>query len=385
MTRSRRRYGAIRKLPSGRYQARYRDGFGTLQPAPDTFATKGEAERWLGAVETDQARGTFIDPRAGRTTVDAWAEEWLRTKRGQRANTLARDRAALAYLRPVVGHMPLSAVTAMHIRSVHHSMAHLSPKSRKTYFGTIGALFAAAVEADLIARTPVRTRSLDMGQVTAADRPTLTAAQLLALADEVPPRYSALVLVSGALGLRWSEVIALRVKDVDFLRKRISVMQTVEEVSGRLQVIDQTKSAASRRTMTAPDFVIEALSAHLAVHRPGIEPDSLIFVGERGGVLRRSFRARYLRPAVERAGLSEALNFHGLRHVAATLMVETNEHPRVVQERLGHAHPGLSMRLYAHVPDGLDQTAAQNLDALLRRGSGTEVARRGSDHVAGVR
>lgn len=78
---SRRHYGAIRKLPSGRYQARYRNGAGSLVPAPDTFATKGDAQRWLSRVEADQQRGTFIDPAAGRITVAAWAEGWLRTKR----------------------------------------------------------------------------------------------------------------------------------------------------------------------------------------------------------------------------------------------------------------------------------------------------------------
>jgi hypothetical protein len=100
---SRRRFDALRKLPSGRWQVRYRDGAGVLVPAGHTFASKTDAVRYLAVIEADQLRGVLIEPRAGRLKVEAWAEEWLRTKRGQRANTLSRDRAALAHALPIVG------------------------------------------------------------------------------------------------------------------------------------------------------------------------------------------------------------------------------------------------------------------------------------------
>lgn len=64
-------------------------------------------------------------------------------------------------------------------------------------------------------------------------------------------------------------------------------------------------------------------------------------------------------PAVAKAGLDHALTFHGLRHVATTFMVEDGEHPRVTQQRLGHATARLSMELYAHVPDRADRDVAQ--------------------------
>ena len=78
---SRRRFGRIRKLPSGRWQARYPDGSGGDIPAPDTFASKGDAARWLVMVEADMARGQYVDPRAGRITFSEWAEQWLRSPR----------------------------------------------------------------------------------------------------------------------------------------------------------------------------------------------------------------------------------------------------------------------------------------------------------------
>jgi len=127
--------------------------------------------------------------------------------------------------------------------------------------------------------------------------------------------------------------------------------------------------------MSVPPFLVDRLAAHIAAYRPTSDPDALVFVGPKGGLLRRSFLARTLRPAVQRAGLPGELTFHGLRHVATSLMVATGEHPRVIQGRLGHADPAMSMGLYAHVPDDLDRAAAGRLDALFSVGSGTYVAR----------
>lgn len=67
---SRRSFGTIRKLGSGRYQVRYRNSTGRMVSGPGTFATKAEAQRWLATAEADQFRGTFIDQRGLRLTFD---------------------------------------------------------------------------------------------------------------------------------------------------------------------------------------------------------------------------------------------------------------------------------------------------------------------------
>ncbi len=115
--------------------------------------------------------------------------------------------------------------------------------------------------------------------------------------------------------------------------------------------------------MTLPAFLADELAAHLA--RAGVsaeQADAFVFTGPRGGPMRRSWIARHFNPAVKRAGVD--VTFHGLRHVAASYMVAANEHPRVIQQRLGHADPRLSMRLYAHVPTDTDRAAAERLEDL---------------------
>lgn len=77
MSTKRRRFGRIRRLSSGRYQARYSLGDGQLRSAPDTFATLAAAEQFLAAVETEMLRGTWFDPDAGDIRLDVYAPRWL--------------------------------------------------------------------------------------------------------------------------------------------------------------------------------------------------------------------------------------------------------------------------------------------------------------------
>lgn len=362
---SKRLYGTIRRLPSGRWQARYRHpSTGLMVPAPITFDRKGDAARWLASAETDQNRGVFIEPSQAKTTLAEWAALWLDGDPRKRRSSRARDDAALrVHILPALGARRLSSVTPLDVRRLVEAMSvSLAPATVHRNMDTVSALFNSAVEADLLTRSPVR--GVKLPAVRPPSRPTLTIAQLLRLSESVPARYGALILVGGVLGLRWGEAIGLRVRDIDFLRRTITVAQEVSEVTGHL-AIEPPKTARSVRTLAVPAFVIEATTAHLVTHRGPVEPDDLVFVGPKGGVLRRAFEQRTFKPAVASAGLPPTLTFHGLRHVAATLMVANNEHPRVIQHRLGHTDPTLSMGLYAHVPDDADRAAADHLQRLL--------------------
>lgn len=358
---SRRQFGRIRQLSSGRWQVRHRDAAGRDVPAPDTFPTKADAARYLARVQADMDRGLWLDPRTGRITFAEWGDQWLASNPSKRATTQARDLTVLrTHFLPTLGPIPLAAITPAHVKATVDAMAaKLAPATVRTNLGVLRAVLNAAVDADVIAKSPVRGVRAKEGD--ARERPTLTPEELQCLADAIGPRYRALVLVAGVIGLRWSEAIGLRVKDVDFLHRAIRIRQTISEVEGVLRVAD-TKSKSSRRTIAIPEFLLDELAAHLA--REGRhEPDDLVFTGPKGAPLRRSFAARVFTPAVERAGLPKALTFHGLRHVATTFMIEAGEHPRVIQHRLGHATARLSMELYAHVPDRADREVATRLEA----------------------
>jgi hypothetical protein len=86
-------------------------------------------------------------------------------------------------------------------------------------------------------------------------------------------------------------VIGLRVDDVDGTKRLVHVEQSVEEVGGRIRIVSQLKSDASQRTFALPDVLLLEIASHISTFRSDAGPDDLLFVGPRGGVLRRLFEA----------------------------------------------------------------------------------------------
>jgi hypothetical protein len=114
----RRRFGSVRRLPSGRWQARYRTSDGRQHTAPETFATKADATRHLAQVETDLSQGQWSNPRLDRTAFAQWAARWGATTVNLRANTRATYRNLLRrYLLPTFGPMRLADLDAMAVRA----------------------------------------------------------------------------------------------------------------------------------------------------------------------------------------------------------------------------------------------------------------------------
>jgi integrase len=329
--------------------------------APSTFRSKADANVFLATVEADMVRGHYVDPHAGRVTVSAWSENWL-NRPGKRAATVARDRQCIAVFLPALGSMRLSAVTPAQIQTAVDERSRLvAPATMTREFASLRTMFNAAVHADLITRSPARKIALP--RIVRPKRATLTPNQLRALVDELPAHYQTLVLTSGVLGLAWQEVIALRIRDIDFDQGTVRVEQTVEELAGQIRFVPEGKRPARLRTITAPPFLLAAIPSHLASHRAAVanDSDALVFVGPKGGTLRRRFGERIFRPAVERAGLQD-LTFHGLRHAAASSLVDVGVHPRVMASRIGHGSVKTTMEIYAHASDDADRQAASLLE-----------------------
>lgn len=122
------------------------------------------------------------------------------------------------------------------------------------------------------------------------------------------------------------------------------------------------KTAAARRVVALPGFVVEALARHLE-GRPD-DPEALVFADGRGGPVRRTnWRRRVWAPATKAAGL-EGLRPHDLRHFAATVAVAAGAHPRALQARLGHSTSRVTLDVYASVLPGLDEELAERLEEL---------------------
>ncbi len=358
---SRRRFGSVRKLPSGRWQARYFDAAGARFTAPDTFATKGDAQRWLSAAETDVARGDWHDPRLAETPFADWAQRWLEIKAPQLAPStenlyryLLRKHVLPRFERAAVGEITPVAVQRW-VADLHST--DLSPNTAAKAYRLLKGIFDGAVAANLVPRSPCTIK----GASTERHPEMLIATpeQIAAIADAVGPRWEALVCTAAYSGLRWGELAGLRRVDVDLDAGTVSVTRKLGEVNGRL-AYGAPKTAAGRRTVGVPTFVIRTLELHLALYsEPGA--DGLVFPAAEGGPLRRSnFRRRVWLPATTKVGVP-ALRFHDLRHTAATLAAASGTSLKALMARIGHSSAAAALR-YQHVIDGQDAEIVRFLE-----------------------
>lgn len=153
-------------------------------------------------------------------------------------------------------------------------------------------------------------------------------------------------------GLRCAEAAALRVRDVDLLRRRLSVVRAVAEVGGRFVV--GAPKAHHHRSVPIPAFLADELASEFA----GRGADDLAFPAPKGGMLRNlTFRRGWFDQAAAEIGLA-GLTPHELRHTAASLAVSAGATVKAVQRMLGHASAAMTLGVYAGpFSDDLDVVA----------------------------
>ena len=348
----------ISQYHSGGWQARYRDAAGRQHAKH--FRRKVDAQDWLNAVSSSMVTGTYTDPRTSRITLETWSATWFAGQLHLKATGRTRVEGILRlYIVPRWGSTSLRDVSHAEVQAwvTQLKAGGLSASSVQRAHGILSQVLDLAVRDRRLTVNPAKGVKLPRKLPKA--RRFLTAAQVEALAVECEP-YDLVVRFLAYTGLRWGEMAALRVRDVDPLRRRMLIARSVTEDNGRL-IFDTTKTG-EERTVPLPRFLAEQITASFA----GKGPDDLVFEGTRGGVLRNgNFNRRIFGPASIAIGEPD-LTPHGLRHTAASLAIAAGGNVKVVQQMLGHATASMTLDLYGHLfPDQLDDVA-DRLDVIGR-------------------
>lgn len=358
--------GTARKLTSGRWQARARldaDRYTSV----GSFRTRAEALAAARDAEAQARAGTYVSPRGGEVLFREWAIAWAASQGGESATRAQRESLVRSHLLPAFGDLPLRAIRPLAVRGFVADLERLG-YARATIAATVkllGRVMRAAVDEGLLASSPVPARIAGAGQ-RSTEKTFLTLEQVGRLADTVPPRYRALVLLAAVgSGMRWGELAGLRMPRLDLGEGKVHVAAVVEEV-GPLRLREYPKTSKSRRTITLPAGVVAELLEHVARFPPA-GPEQLVFTAPRGGMLSRvNFRRSVLRPAVAAAGLPERVTFHSLRHTHAALCIAEGFPPKALQVRLGHESITTTLDTYGHLYDDADAGIAEGLDRLFR-------------------
>ena len=242
--------------------------------------------------------------------------------------------------------------------------AGYAPATVRKAAGILAKALDDAVEDGLIATNPAR--KLDLPKIEQEEMRFLNPDEIWLLADELDPRYRTFVLTRAFTGMRPGELRALRLKHLNVLGRSIQIEETLREDRG-LITAGPVKTSASRRQIKVPRLLADELAQHLATYPP--VKDGFAFTAPHGGPIRKdNFRRRTWLPATVEAGL-DGVRVHDLRHTHAALLITQGEHPKVIQERLGHKSIKTTLDRYGHLHKGLDEAAADALDEAYSRTS----------------
>ncbi|BBG05451.1 MULTISPECIES: tyrosine-type recombinase/integrase [Pseudonocardia] len=371
--RGHRRFGHVRKLPSGRYQASYLGPDGQRRTASTTFARKADADVYLSRVEATISQGEWTDPSRAKVRLVDYAESWVEQRAGLRPRTVELYRWLLArHIVPTLGGVALGELTTALVRQWRADLlvAGVSQTMAAKAYRLLRAVLNTAVEEDrILTRNPCRVRGAD--QENPAERPVLTLPQVFELADAMRyRRLRMLIIVTAFATLRWGEATALRRQDVapDGSWLRVSVAHT--EVVGRGIVVGPPKSRAGVRTVSIPTAVRPELVEHLRTY-VGPGPDALLFTGPKGGALRRAHFNNLVRwvETVKKIG-APGLHFHDLRHTGNLWAAQTGASTKDLMSRMGHDDMRAAL-IYQRATSSADRRIADGLSGLVddhRRG-----------------
>ena len=345
---------SIRRRPDGRWRARYRDDAGREHARH--FPRKIDAQRWLDEVTASIVTGTYVDPAAGRITFAAWFAEW--------APRQVWESGTATGMRLAAGSVPFGDVQLRLLRRSHletwvkgMQSAGLAPGTIRTRFGNVRSVLRAGVRDRLLASDPSEGVTLPRVRRSEAAMTLPTPAQVRSLLEATPGRWRAFVALCAFAGLRLGETAALQVGDIDFLRRALAVSRQVQRAgAGHVEI--RPPKYGSERVIYLADELLTTLSAHVADHCPGRDPEQWLFGFGRSTPPHQNTVGYWWRRARARAGC-DGMRLHDLRHFYASGLIAAGCDVVAVQRALGHASATVTLDTYSHLwPTAEDRTRA---------------------------
>jgi integrase len=339
------------------------------------FRTEREAVAKRTQLLADFQAGSWTPPT--KITTGAFLESWLeRYAKGAVGPVTFSNYQHLIrrFIIPDLGPIPLGRLGPQAIqgyysrqleRGVTSTTVHAHHRLLRTALGH-------AVRWNLIARNPAASTNPPRPQRRQV--PVWDAEQVRLFLGEAKrgSRYYALYLTAILTGMRLGELLGLRWQDVNLLARTATIRGTFYRLGAR-QVFKAPKTAGSERTVHLPEAVVDALrqvregqqQARVLLNGDYADGLDLVFCQANGQPLHgHNLTQRDFRRLQQQAGLPR-IRFHDLRHAHASYLALAGVPLKVAQERLGHATPTFTARVYQHVLSGQQEAAAAAVETLL--------------------
>lgn len=354
----------IRRLPSGKWQATVRLPSG--KRITKTASLKQTVVDWAREQESEIAKGRWTDPRSSRVKYQEWRERFM-ALRTVEPETLRGDKAIMAtHIAPYFDSKSLSEIRPSTVKAWLAKMSkdQVGHSSQVRAFNLFRTSLKMAVQDEILLANPADKIASPKQMRKAVE--WFTPRQVGLIADQLARRDQAMVMLMAWCGLRWGECAGLRVKDVDWMRRLVSVSQAVTQ-SGRVKAY--LKNDPSRRDIPAPQHVLDLLSQVAA----GKGRDDLMFVSPTNGkpINAANWRKLWYAAIARAQETGEHVpdySPHALRHTAASWLVQAGVPLSEIQRLLGHSTPTMTNR-YAHLAPGAHSAVENAWRAMSREGT----------------
>jgi integrase len=327
-----------------RYQVRYRTPQ-RKQNKRRGFRTLRDAKEFAATVEVRKMEGEYVAPSLGRVTVAELAPAWLSRKESDVApsNYRTLESAWRIHVQPRWGPIRLSDID---LAEVETWVAELRRNSGATTvvraYGVLAGILDDAVKARRLRANPVRGVE-NLPRKVSKRRIYLSPDDVGRLAAE-SGEHRALVLTLAYTGIRWGEAVALRVRDIEFLRRRLNVHDNAVQLG--VNHAEGLTRSRRQRSVPAPQFVFDELS----VQCRGREPGTLVFGDGAHYLPRPKSNGGWFAGAVKRAKV-QAITPHDLRDTCASIAISSGVNVLALSRMLGHTSAKVTLDTYADLFD----------------------------------
>jgi integrase len=363
-----------------RYRVRYVDHSGRERSKSFPDKQKMRAEAFLGEVQTELRRGTYVDPDAGKVAFEVYGRRWLASQGFEESTREAVAQRLRLHVFPHLGHRNLDSLRPSDIREWLKALLDkkLGDSYRQVIFVHAQAILNAAVDDERIRKNPCNASSVQKPQIAARKVVPWTAERVHAVREAMNERFRVTVALGAGLGLRQGEVFGLSPDDVDWDQGVVHVRRQVKLV-GERPCFGLPKRGKTRE-VPLPESVGRELRAHMEVYPPlevtlpwqsqGGEPVTarvVVWSRERTVAWRPVYNQNAWATALRRAGvkpLPRVDGFHALRHFYASTLMDAGESITALAAYLGHADPGFTLKVYTHLMPSSKQRTQRAVDAV---------------------
>lgn len=363
-----------------------------------------EAERLFILFKEEVEKGTYLD--AGKISFEEFVEKWFKDyAEVHLAPKTLHEYRRLLKLRiiPCLGHLKLNKIQPTHLNEFYNLLREdgirndkrkgsLSENSILHYHRIISSILTAAVQWQFILQNPAERIKAPRIEKKEAKCFNLEEIEyILDLMNNEPIKFKTLIYLAVFGGMRMGELCGLEWKDIDFDSKLLNIHQASQYLPGKGIYTKQPKTCSGNRTIALPDSVINMLKEYKAWYNSEKLKHGNLWVNSNrvftkfdGSPMFPTTPSKWFRDFIKKHNseikadnsipenkkeiyLLPEVNFHGLRHTSASLLISSGVDIVTVSKRLGHSKPSVTTDIYAHSLRKADTDAAEKFDDMFKK------------------